>query len=97
MARSSRHRCLKKSSFSAIKVFAIFLLADAEEQDEELIAIAVASMACEQRCAHRFNKHYGRRGPYNQRKSEDFFRIILNVASDRTFKAWFRYETQHKL
>ena len=47
MARSS---CQKKSSFSAIEAFAIFLVADAEEENKELIAIAVAIIFVVHKC-----------------------------------------------
>jgi hypothetical protein len=56
MACSSHPHHSKKSSFSALEAFAIFLLTNAEGKVEELIALAVAFIACEQ---HRFNKRYG--------------------------------------
>jgi hypothetical protein len=42
MARSGHHCHSKRSSFSALEAVAIFFLTDAEEEDEELIAMAVA-------------------------------------------------------
>jgi hypothetical protein len=89
MARIGRHRH-KKPTISDFEAFAIFLLATAEDEDDEFIAITVANLALQERRAHKFNKRYGRRGPYNRPKSEDFFRIILDVSSERIFKAWFR-------
>jgi hypothetical protein len=90
MARSGRHRRQTKSAISELEAFAAFLLATAEDDDEELIAICTATFALEQRRAWRFNKRYGRRGPYNRPKSEDFFRILLYESTNRIFKAWFR-------
>jgi len=84
--------CQMKFAISELETFAAFLLAIAEDDDEELIAIATATFALEQRRARRFNKRYGRRGPYNQPKLEDFFRILLHESSNRIFKAWFRWD-----
>jgi hypothetical protein len=92
MARSGQHQRQMKSAISELETFAAFLLATAEDDDEELIAIATATFTLEQRCARRFNKCYGRRSPYNQPKSEDFFRILPHEASNRIFKAWFRWD-----
>ena len=91
MACSGRHRRAKKSSITDLEAFAIFLLSTAEDEADEFIAVAVATIALQQRQAYRFNKHYGPRGPYDRPKSEDFFRIILNESSERIFKAWFRW------
>ena len=84
--RGRRRR--KKPTISDFEAFAIFLLATADE-DDGFIAITVANLALQERRAHKFNKCYSRRGPYNRPKSEDFFRIILDVSSESIFKAWF--------
>jgi len=90
MARSGRCRRPKQPALSELEALAIYLFSTAGDDEDELIAIATATFAVEQRCAQRFNKRYGRRGPYNQPKSEVFFRILLNESSDRVFKAWLR-------
>ena len=91
MAHSGRHWHAKKSSITDLEAFAIFLLSTAEDEADEFIAVAVATIVLQQQRTYQFNKCYGPRGPYDRPKSEDFFRIILNESSEQNFKAWFRW------
>jgi hypothetical protein len=52
MARSGRHRRAKKSSITDLEAFAIFLLSTAEDEADEFIAVAVATIALQQRQAY---------------------------------------------
>ncbi|KAG0704470.1 hypothetical protein DFH29DRAFT_997561 [Suillus ampliporus] len=78
-----------QSTAKQLEVLAIAQLATAEDDDDELLGLALAGLAADYRWKSR-SKKYGMRGEYNQPKSKDFFDILLGQASERQFKAWFR-------
>jgi len=79
---------------TALEILGIIMLADAEDDDEELVALLFLRLAfTEQRDRKARSGKYGRRGPYKSRKSKDFFDLMLNDFSDRWFKSWFRCES----
>ena len=69
---------------------AIYLLANAEDEDGEFIALGVARLAFKQEKARK-NGKYGPRGPYNNSKSADFFDLLLYSFTDKQFKEWLRF------
>lgn len=84
--------CYKKVVASDLEVLATFLIATAENSDEEAIALAMAAAAIEAR-QNVHSKKYGIRGLYNQKKSEEFTDILLFQSSARSFQSWFRCVT----
>ncbi len=87
--RSRRNNTSSRSHHSALELLAAWLLTDAQDPLEECCALAVARLALKERRAARSGK-YGRRGAYEQIKSQDFLEIILVHASTRWFKSWLR-------
>jgi hypothetical protein len=83
---STRNR---KTVASDLEALSAFLLATADNNDEEMIALAMAAAAIEARQNAR-SKKYGVRGAYNQKKSSDFSDILLYQSSSRSFQSWFR-------
>jgi hypothetical protein len=59
-----------------LEILAIAQLAIAEDNDDELLGLALAGHAADSRRKSR-SKKYGMRGEYNQLKSKDFFDILL--------------------
>ena len=70
--------------------FALLLLADCEDEEDEAAAMLVACLAMEE--AHAVNniRRYGVRGHYNRTRTSDFYEILLYFFTDRQFKAWLR-------
>lgn len=92
MARLWHLRCwpLKyyQSTAKQLEVLAIAQLTTAEDDDNELLSLALAGLAADYRQKSRSEK-YGMCGEYNQPKSKNFFDILLGQASERQFKTWF--------
>ncbi|KAG1739205.1 uncharacterized protein EDB91DRAFT_1136529 [Suillus paluster] len=80
----------RESTTKLLETLAVVLLAEAKDSGDQLIAVSLALVALDRRRQDRRNGRCGRRGPYDQQKSEDFFDILLNVSSDRMFKVWLR-------
>ena len=74
----------------ALEAVAILLLADANDDDEEIMAMAIGGLACAARREERCGR-WGHRGSYVREKSKDFFNVMLYGFSERWFKAWLRY------
>ena len=92
MARRQRQRS-RHAYPNPLQTLAIYLIATAEDADDENIALAVAHLALEQHKSRQGGK-YGLRGTYGQStKTEEFFRLILEEFTDRQFKEWFRQIT----
>ena len=70
-----------------LKIAAMLLLADAQDPDEELVALAALKLAKQERQSNKF----GHRGPYDRSKSTDFLHLIIYEYSSRWFEAWMRY------
>lgn len=83
-------RC--RDSVANLEALAIIMLADAEDDSEQFVALAVAQIAMEEARVSKLLKggRYGCRGRYNQQKSHNFFELLLFSYSDRWFKAWMR-------
>jgi hypothetical protein len=90
--RSGSNGLGQPRQLTPLAALAALLLLDAEDDDEELSALLVAHMAFEEEKESRMYryKRYGKRGPYNARKSEDFLELLLYQVSSRWFKAWLR-------
>ena len=67
---------------------AAYLWANAEDFEDELLALAVTKLASEESQQRRSGK-YGPRGPYNTDRSKAFFDLLLYEHSDKIFKEWF--------
>jgi len=89
MARRRRQRAAPKDR-NPLRTLAIYLLATAEDEDDEFIALGVARLAFKQEKARK-NGKYGPRGPYNNSKSADFFDLLLYSFTDKQFKEWLRF------
>ncbi|ESK80661.1 hypothetical protein Moror_5122, partial [Moniliophthora roreri MCA 2997] len=78
----------KKQHVRALETFAIMLFADAEEDEEIFSAMIIAYLAW--RACQEWRKYgrFGRRGPYNQQKSKDFFDVMIYRFSEHWFRAW---------
>ena len=68
---------------------AAYLWANAEDFEDELLALAVTKLASEESQQHHSGK-YGPRGPYNTDRSKAFFDLLLYEHSDKFFKEWFQ-------
>lgn len=79
---------LSVSAAKQLEVLAIAQLTTAEDDDNELLSLALAGLAADYRQKSRSEK-YGMCGEYNQPKSKNFFDILLGQASERQFKTWF--------
>lgn len=92
--RQTRPQTAKKIALREardIEFLAILLLAEAEDEDDELNALIVAQIALEKaRRAYLmpWNGRFGRRGAYDSETAKDFFDLMLYRFSDRQFKAW---------
>lgn len=89
----SKRIAARRKNLEALETLALALGADAEDEQEELVAATVALLALEEATQLKRDtrsKKRGPRGPYTQKRSEDFFRILLEESSERWFKAWFR-------
>ena len=62
---------------------------DAEDLEDELLALAAAKLASEENLHPCHGGKYGPRGPYNTRRSTVFFDLLLYDHSDKIFKEWF--------
>ena len=94
MARPGRRRRHTQrrtypSVSKALETVAILLLTDADDEEEELMALAVAHLALQAR-KHAGAGKFGPRGAYLRQKSKDFFQLLMHGFSDRWFKAWLR-------
>lgn len=82
----------RKSALPDLEALAILLLADAQTDYEELVALSVAQIVMQE--AHDLKGmnggRYGTRGSYDRKKSKDFFNLLMYEFSDRWFKAWMR-------
>lgn len=89
MPRSSRHRLAKKPrKQTTLETLAILLFSTIEDDDDELVAIALAAIALEDR--NKRSAKYGPRGIYDREKSKDFFDLIIYNYTERQFKRWLR-------
>ncbi|KAI0688797.1 hypothetical protein C8T65DRAFT_700417 [Cerioporus squamosus] len=86
----SASACSSPGITSLLKLIAALLISDTQDECEELTALLVARLALQERRHQRYSGRYGRQGPYDQVKSEDFFEIILRYSSTRWFKSWLR-------
>ena len=91
---STTKRCKKHKNWLVdLEALATLMLADAEDDEEEMAAILVAQIAVKE--AHLLHLHsvgcYGHRGLYDSQKSKDFFLLLLYNFSDRWFKSWMRF------
>ncbi|KAG1896918.1 uncharacterized protein F5891DRAFT_1245376 [Suillus fuscotomentosus] len=77
-----------QSTAKQLEFLAIAQLAAAEDDNDELLGLALAALAADHRWKS-LSKKYGIHGEYNQPKSKDFFDILLGHSSERQFKAWF--------
>lgn len=73
-----------------LEAIAVYMLATAEDKDDELSCVLVGLLIIQHRKAKR-NGKYGRRGAYDRKKSEDFFRLMLEAFTPRQFKQFMRY------
>ena len=87
--RQRRPRTQKETGITPLEAMAVLLLADADDDDEELAALLFLHLAIEDKDEQR-NSKYGRRGPYNCKKSREFFALMLNHYPEKWFKSWFR-------
>lgn len=85
-ARKKRALAMEKN----IKALAVYIMATAADEDEELIAILVALLALQLRKKAKKSGKYGPRGPYDRAKSQDFFQLVLEAFTDRQFKEFMR-------
>lgn len=77
---------------SPLEAIAVLMLADAEDDTEELVAIMFLKLAIEdKRRQLRKGGRYGPHGRYDRKKSKDFFDLLLYEYPDRWFKGWLRY------
>jgi len=70
-----------------LRDLAALLLAEAQDEEEHLIALLVLSLAL---CEPESNRH-GPHGPYKQEKAEGFLELLLDKFSERMFKGFCRY------
>ncbi|PPQ98190.1 hypothetical protein CVT26_003236 [Gymnopilus dilepis] len=90
-ARKKKKEELK--GMTPLEMMSVILLADAEDDGEELVALFFLRLAIEDRRKQRLrNLRYGPRGSYNQKKSRDFFNLMLNEFPERWFKEWLRMD-----
>ena len=89
---TSRYKQLKES-INNLQLLAVFLLTDADDDEEESDALAFAQLviALKQQTLVGGGGRYGVRGAYKEPKSKDFFDLLLYQFSERWFKAWLRY------
>src|SRR5882724_10287257 len=66
---------------------AALLIAESQDEEEELIALLVLALAFSQPESNR----HGPCGPYIQEKAEGFFDLLLDKFSERMFKGFCRY------
>ena len=84
----------KLSEADSLDAFAALLLADAEDDYDTLIALALADLANAYRFYYmgRLGRRRGHPGPYLAKRCEQFFELLLeNAPSQRQFRAFFRY------
>ena len=62
---------------------------DADNDKEELVALAVAHLALQARKQVGAG-NFDPRGAYLRHKSKDFFCLLMHGLSDQWFKAWLR-------
>lgn len=88
-----RHRDHDKQDATKITSLGVLLLADAEDLDDELIALSVLALGRDRRrkAGQLRSGRWGPRGPYNEPKVFAFLENILYYTSDRKFRAWMRY------
>lgn len=96
MARRKNHNrraALKRRAIAMVKnieAIAAYMMATAEDEDEELIAVAVALLARGHLKKAKKSGKFGPRGPYDRAKSEDFFQLVLESFTSRQFKEFMR-------
>ena len=96
VARSAARRRSATEQYARAKdleSLSILMLADAEDEDEEDAAFLFICLVLEEKMLlrRRCRGRFGHRGPYNQKKSIDFFDPLLHGFSERWFKSWMRY------
>ena len=81
-----------KESLENLRLLAVLLLTDADDDDEETDALAFAQLvlAMKKQSFFRGGGRYGMRGEYREPKSKDFFDLLMYQFSERWFKAWLR-------
>ena len=93
MARRSslrqREKLARKKAVQDIYQLGILLLVQAEDELEELTALAILLIARKRKQSLRYGR-FGRRGQYNEPKCTVFFEHILFNTSERYFKAFLR-------
>jgi hypothetical protein len=88
---ADRQKKRKEKGIPTLDIMAILMLADADDDEEEVVALTFLKLALDdKRERERHGTRYGRRGLYNRQKSKDFFDLMLYQYSDRWFKAWLR-------
>src|SRR5882724_12624207 len=70
-----------------LRSLAALLIAESQDEEEELIALLVLVLAFSQ---PETNRH-GPCGPYIQEKADGFFDLLLDMFSERMFKGFCRY------
>lgn len=88
--RHSRRAQPTKNMLKHLEAVAIYMMASAEDEDEELNCLLLGLLIMQYRKPLR-NGRYGRRGAYDRKKSEDFFRLMLEAFTPRQFKQFMRY------
>lgn len=94
-AHTYHHRATTTfSQADSLDAFAALLLADAEDDYDSLIALALADLANAYRFYYmgRLGRRRGHPGPYLAKRCEEFFELLLeDMPSQRQFRAFFRY------
>jgi len=82
----------RKDSLHDLEALAVLMLADAEDDEELLVALTVAQIVADDMRMLRVigGGRYGPRGFYDRQKSKDIFDLLLYNYTDRWFKTWLR-------
>lgn len=85
-------RAQKLTPADHIEAFAALLIADARDEYDEVLALALLDLALAfRRHAGQYNGgRPGHPGPYVQQRCEQFLNWLLNTAPARTFRGYFR-------
>jgi len=83
------HTQHRLAALSPLQRAGALLLTDAQDEEEEMVALLTLKLAKQECCSGR----YGHQGPYDWLKLQDFLELIIEKCSPRWFKAWMRCVT----